>query len=164
MGLPSDHTKETLHGGRGGGEEILPTLKGHCKCKLRASGGTGRVDGGKGLRVCPPQGLWPPHLSMETWPPLERCQRQELLWKKSGLWPDGEGAIWTPRESLGRVGWGGGPLGYGVLVLAPAFEQQDPEQLLSVLRPDLLLVDKPVQQLAGHPGQGGLRQVQEDSA
>ena len=46
---------------------------------------------------------------------------------------------------------------------APVFEQQDPKQLLSVLRPDLLLVDKPVQQLVGHSSQGGLWQIQEDS-
>lgn len=46
---------------------------------------------------------------------------------------------------------------------APVFEQQDPEQIFSVLRLDLPLEDKPVQQLAGHPGQGFLWQVQEDS-
>lgn len=46
---------------------------------------------------------------------------------------------------------------------APVFEQQDPEQLIPVLRPDLILVDKPIQQLVGHSGQGGLWQVQEDS-
>lgn len=46
---------------------------------------------------------------------------------------------------------------------APVFEQQDPEQLVSVLRPDLILIDKPIQQLVGHSSQGGLCQVQEDS-
>ena len=46
---------------------------------------------------------------------------------------------------------------------APVLEQQGPEQCLSVVRPDQILVDKPVQQLVGHPRQGSLWQVQEDS-
>ena len=46
---------------------------------------------------------------------------------------------------------------------APVLEQQGPEQCLSVVRPDQILVDKPVQQLVGHPHQGSLWQVQEDS-
>lgn len=33
---------------------------------------------------------------------------------------------------------------------APVLEQQDPEQEVSVLRPNLLLVDKLIQQLVGH--------------
>lgn len=45
---------------------------------------------------------------------------------------------------------------------APVPEQQDPEQQVSGLRPDLLLVDEPVQQLVGHSCQGGLWQIQED--
>lgn len=46
---------------------------------------------------------------------------------------------------------------------APVFQQQDPEQIVSVVWLDLPLEDKPVQQLFGHLGQGFHRQIQKDS-
>lgn len=61
----------------------------------------------------------------------------------------GEVGRWAAESASWRAG-------------APVLEQQDPEQLVSGLRPDLLLVDKPIQQLVGHSCQGGLRQIQED--
>lgn len=121
---------------------------------------------GRALRVGPPGDQWPPNPSLETWPPLKRRPKQEPLWKKSGPQPGGGGSAWTPRESLGQVGWDQGPVGEEPRVWqaeAPVFEQQGPEQGLSVFRPDLPLEDKPVQQLHDHPGQGFLWQVQEDS-
>lgn len=80
----------------------------------------------------------------EKWAPTWRASSR----RARGRWA-GEAAPWGAESRSGRAG-------------APVFEQQDPEQLLSVLRPDLLLVDEPIQQLVGHSCQGGLRQVQED--
>lgn len=52
-----------------------------------------------------------------------------------------------------------GPLGVesgSQQAAAPVFEQQDPEQFFLILRPNQPIIDKAVQQVLGHPGQGGL--------
>ena len=88
------------------------------------------------------------------------------MWKKSGTQLGREGPPGPPGRAWGRRAGEMGPVGVESRAWqagAPVFEQQDPEQIFSVLRLDLPLEDKPVQQLAGHPGQGFLWQVQEDS-
>ena len=142
--------------------------EGRCGCKRVASVWTDKVEPeewmeGGTLRVCPPGDQWPPKLSMEIWSPPERCRRQGPWYKKSGNQPGGEG---LPGRAWGRRAGEVGSVGMGSRAQqagAPVFQQQDPEQIVSVVWLDLPLEDKPVQQLVGHLGQGFPRQIQKDS-